>query len=241
LEVLYIPRFFWHATLNIGESMGSGHLEDPVAPEILHQMRAERPLAQPVHELNHLVGAGRRKDALRLVEKALLENQGELPLTALFAQLNAAFGDQQKARGAFQHLLKELNKALEERYIRPREAAFAFLRLAVSMANAGLNPGDAIKKSLASDKTWYSELVARTLVEALLKAGNTKETLSYLDKVANDPRWKSEEHGQFWVGIIKRVKGAGSRQSALDALAREVKEVPAGAGYVMSDFDNDPA
>jgi len=239
-EVMYVPEFWWHATINIGETFAHGAMynsyltQDKEGSQYLHNKLKGRELDQPIHQLNHLVATGKRKDALKVAKQAWKENKGEIPIAVLYSQLAATLGDTKPAKLIFKDVLDDLENARAKKYITKHEGAFIFMKLASSIANAGFNPDYAIDLSRKQTKEWYSEEVMRDLVYALLATKQQVLAANLIRELTNDERWKNDDHGKMWGGYLARIEDKNASRGMLMKLAKEIKTPPGATAYVMS-------
>jgi len=80
----------------------------------------------------------------------------------------------------------------------------------------------------------YNELVYRQFVNALLTARKGELALKVMKKVATDIRWSGDAHGQLWSGWVKEYEDRGAQTD----LSSRIKNVAAGASYVVTDNSN---
>lgn len=235
-EAIYIPEFWWHASLNIGETFAHGGQDNNFAnpPEALRARLKGRELDQPIHELNYLVASGKRADAMKLAEKAWKANKGEVPIAILYAQLQSAMGSRPPAKRIFQGLLAAFEDARKKKYITKQEGAFIFMKLASSIANAGFNPDHAIHLSQEQGSDWYSEQVMRDLIYALMQTKQGPLAAKVVRQLAEDERWKEDDHGKMWEGYLARMEDTKATQGMRSKLAKEIKQPPGVTSSVMS-------
>lgn len=188
------------------------------------QTLAERPLEVPVAKLNALVGQGDRKQALEFLEKqVLVENKGEVPLTVLAAQLHAAFEQPANAKALFSDLVQRLNDALEEKLVAPRDGAFAFLKLATSISNAGLSPNDVIDLAMKHDSSFFKERLTRDLLHATIRTGQLETASRVMQDAMTRPEIKKAKQWKDWATGLSDLMSEKEFGKAHKALAAAIK------------------
>lgn len=208
---MYVPRFWWHSSLNMGETFGVGRQEtvEHIPEAVMADIRDNRPLEVPVAKLNALIQGGEREEARDLFKKVLKENPGEIPLTVVSAQLEASFENVNAAQAIFDRTIARLESVAKEGLIEPGDAVYGYMRLAVSIANAGLSPDQAIALARRYDEEWFNERITRDLIYACLRT-NRLSTAKGLMKWALSLDDHDEDHrlakAEDWVSWIKKVE-----------------------------------
>jgi len=201
--------------------------------EWLAEMKKSRPMETPIATLNELLQAGKREEALDLLDDVLKENPGELPLTAVAAQLHASFRNGEKARDLFKGVMERLALYVDDGMVEAKDAAFGFFRLALSISNAGIEAQQAIDLALKYEPGFFHARLTREVVSTLLRTGQLDLAMRLLERGERYSKDNLEVNlegtqpaaGQWkkWVSKLKIAASASDQQEALKGLSEEIK------------------
>jgi hypothetical protein len=172
-EVMSVPRVWWHSTLNgPGETFALGTQE---GIEELDAMSTDRLFSLTTQSLARLLNAKDYDGAEARAREIVERNPAELPVQASLAQLLMRRGKVAAAQkmmiAAVSHIRRLTMVTSPDGRVsgllRTEDAAFADLRVAVSMANVGLDVTPAVTHALDVAPEYFPEQIVRKLLVAL--------------------------------------------------------------------------
>ena len=190
-EIMIVPRVWWHATLNgPGQTFALG-TQEPV--ENMDGEAADAIRRTSVHSLNSFLQTKDYAGAEARARELLALNPAELPVHGSLAQLLVFRDATQEAQAHMDAVVKQIegltdddsqpasqnassaasvpmSTAQHTGLLEPQDAAFALLRLAISMTNVGLNAKEPVLLALgASPEGFFPQSAVTKLLHALGK------------------------------------------------------------------------